>query len=75
MPENPHYYMLRKECDDNEFVRFVRLIRKYGHQQIYKGWVYTVLDVGDWFYWTMGSPIDETILINRKELRLTEGDE
>ena len=75
MPENPHYYMLRKECGDVEFVRFAELIRKYGHCQIYQGMAYTVLDVDGWLYWTMGAPIEETILINRKELHLYEGGE
>ena len=57
MPENPHFYMLRKECVDEEFVRFVSIIREYGYQQIYKGRAYTVLNAGEWFYWTMGAPI------------------
>jgi hypothetical protein len=70
MPYNPHYYMLRKEADDAEFVRFVELIRNYGYRQMYEGYWYTQLNVYDWFYWTMGAPIDGTILINRKERRL-----
>ena len=75
MPKNPHCYMLRKGCDDSEFVRFVELIRQYGHCLIYNGTEYTVLDVGEWFYWTMGAPIEETILINRKEIRLRKEDD
>ena len=70
MPENPHYYMLRKECDDGEFVRFAELIRQYGYRDQYEGYWYTVLNVYDWYYWTMGAPIEETILINRKERKL-----
>jgi hypothetical protein len=72
MPENPHYYMLRKECEnDVDFVRFVETIREHGHGYKFKGREYTRLIVGDWYYWTMGSPIEETILINRCELRLS----
>ncbi len=70
MPENPHYYMLRKESDESEFVRFVKLIRKYGYKNLYEGCWYAVLNVYEWYYWTMGAPIEETILINRKERRL-----
>jgi hypothetical protein len=68
MPENPHFYMLREETDDTEFVRFVEIIRKLGYREDYEGYPYTVLDVGGWRYWTMGAPIDETILINRKRI-------
>jgi GTPase Era involved in 16S rRNA processing len=69
MPENPHYYMLRRETDDGEFVRFVEIIRKFGYRQNYEGHPYTVLDVDEWFYWTMGAAIEKTILINRKMLK------
>jgi hypothetical protein len=72
MPENPHYYMLRKECEDGDFVRFVKIIRRYGYQYIFAGKPYTQLNVYDWFYWTMGAPVEETILINRKERRLAD---
>jgi hypothetical protein len=66
IPESPHFYMLRKECNDADFQRFILLIRQYGVPEIYKGDSYTVLNVGDWTYWTMGAPLPETILINRK---------
>jgi hypothetical protein len=68
MPQNPHYYMLRKECpQDDDFVRFVEIIRQYGYRYQYGGYWYIKLDVDEWFYWTMGAPLEETILINRKE--------
>jgi hypothetical protein len=66
MPDNPHWYTLRKEADDSEFVRFVELIRAHGREEPYEGQPYTVLDVDEWFYWTMGAPVDETILVNRE---------
>jgi len=75
MPQNPHYYMLRKESNDDEFVRFVKLIREYGYRSKYgKSW-YILLNVNNCFYWTMGCPLHNcnrtgTILINRKERKL-----
>jgi hypothetical protein len=76
MPQNPHYYMLRKEyASDAEFVRFVEIIRRYGYRYQYGGYWYIQLDVDEWFYWTMGAPLEETILINRKDLKLKGGSE
>ena len=74
-PQNPHYYSLRRECDDEEFVRFVLLIRKYGFRMKYGRSWYICLRINNWFYWTMGCPIHNcaktgTILINRKECYL-----
>jgi len=38
MPQNPHYYMLRKEStSDAEFVRFLEIIRQYGYRYKYEG--------------------------------------
>ena len=75
MPYNPHYYMLRRESIDEEFVRFAELIRKYGYRYKYGRTWYIQLNVGSWYYWTMGCPLHNcpktgTILINRKERRL-----
>lgn len=66
-PNNPHYYMLRKESDDQEFIKFVKLIRRFGEKTLYRGEPYILLDIDDWSYWTMGAPIEDTILINRKK--------
>lgn len=65
---NPHHYMLRKECDDAEFVRFVKLIRAHGVERRFGASTYVELDVDDHYYWTMGAPVRETILVNRKPL-------
>lgn len=68
MPQNPHWYTLRKEATDAEFVRFVELIREHGEPRQFWRRTYIELDVDDHYYWTMGSPIAETILVNRKPL-------
>ena len=70
MPKNPHQYTLRRDWDDSEFVETVELLRKYGYQKWYWGKEYTCFDVNDFYYWTMGEPIDKdgkpwTYIINR----------
>lgn len=67
MPENPHEYTLRKLWrSDPDFVRAVEFIRAHGYRNRFEGRSYTQLDVGEHTYWTMGAPVEETILINRK---------
>jgi hypothetical protein len=69
MPDNPHWYTLRKNWQrDADFAWTVETIRRYGYEEIYEGRPYTVLDIDDMKYWTMGAPVEETILINRKVL-------
>lgn len=66
MPKNPHWYTLRKHWPDPLFRRVVEIMRAHGYTEVYRGWPYTMLDVNGFKYWTMGAPIDDTILINRK---------
>ncbi len=69
MPQNPHEYTLRKQWgDDALFDAVVTHIREHGYETVYQGRKYIQLDVGEFFYWTMGSPLKDTILINRKRL-------
>ena len=69
MPDNPHWYTLRKLWErDEDFAWTVETIRRYGYEEIYEGRPYTVLNLDDMKYWTMGAPVAETILINRKYL-------
>jgi|SRR5687768_10588882 hypothetical protein len=69
MPDNPHWYTLRRRWErDEDFAWTVETIRRYGYEEIYEGLPYTVLDIEDMKCWTMGAPIAETILINRKYL-------
>ena len=70
MPHNPHEYTLRKLwTSDADFVHTVEYIRAYGYRASYQGRPYVQLNVNDRFYWTMGAPIKDTILINRKVLQ------
>lgn len=66
MAHIPHEYTLReKHDDDQQFVDAVQFIRDHGYQQNFYSKTFTYFDVGDKQYWTMGSPLDQTILINR----------
>jgi hypothetical protein len=67
MADNPHCYTLRKHWGkDMDFDWAVQYIRDNGYKHEYCGRAYTQLDLNSHFYWTMGAPISETILINRK---------
>lgn len=69
MPENPHWYTLRKRwADDALFAWAVEVSRRFGYEELFGGKVYRVLNAGGFKYWTMGSPLEETILMNRKPL-------
>lgn len=70
MPKNPHWYTLRKDWDDEDFVRAVEIIRKDGYNRRWYRKNYTSYNVNDHYYWTMGEPINKdgkpwTILINK----------
>jgi len=66
MPDHLHWYTLRKEWEnDEESVYVVNAIRQYGYTESFYNKDYTRLDIEDMKYWTMGAPIEETILINR----------
>jgi hypothetical protein len=65
MPDWPHEYIVRSKVDESLFIIIAEHIRKFGYQ----GWFYqkqlTYFDEDGFMYWTMGNPIDETIVINR----------
>ena len=69
MPESPHFYTLKREWDNlKEFEKAVLYIRENGQKEFWQdGQYYTYLYVNGWKYWTMGSPVAETSLINRAE--------
>lgn len=75
MPENPHWYTLRKEWDDDAaFCEAVQYIRDNGYTEIFKKSKYIMLNLNGFKYWTMGAPINKrdgspcTILINRAKI-------
>lgn len=79
MPEWPHEYIVRENVDDDLFVQTVEHIRKYGYVGNFYEKLLTYFEEDGLIYWTMGSPIDQTIIINRTkkensyEVRLANG--
>jgi hypothetical protein len=65
MPQNPHWYTLRKNCPDSVFCDAVTFIREQGKRVYLKGRTYIQYVIDDYTYWTMGNPMEQTILINR----------
>lgn len=68
MPQSPHWYTLRRTNDEQAFEHAVLDIRAYGYTRRYQGYDYTSYDIDGYYYWTMGAPLGETILINRARL-------
>ena len=69
MPQIPHWYTLRRKAQSSEqFSEFVQEIRFRGIVRQFGSKSFTYLDIDGWTYWTMGAPVDETILINRARL-------
>ncbi len=68
MPKNPHFYTLRTTWNDQDFIDVVKYIRKYGEKQRYYKKIYIYYYLDGYKYWTMGDPINETILINKAKV-------
>lgn len=79
MPEWPHEYIVKDKVDQNLFVELVTHIREFGYLGLYYQTKLTYFEEDGLVYWTMGAPIEETIIINRckkestYELRLKNG--
>ena len=65
MPDWPHEYLVRQRVDEALFVRMVEHIRANGYEGRFYHKKLTYYQEAGLLYWTMGSPIDETIIINR----------
>lgn len=67
MAETPHEYTLKKASPGREaqFEAVVMFIRTTGYKQKFGKTIYLYADLDGRQYWTMGAPLDQTILINR----------
>ncbi len=69
MPENPHEYTLRSNANHEAlFERVVMHIREHGYRKTFNRRAYMYFDIDGWQYWTMGSSLPATILVNRAKL-------
>jgi len=65
MPLWPHEYIVRERVDEECFVRLVQHIRANGYQGNFYQMKITYYENDGLVYWTMGAPLDETIIVNR----------
>lgn len=65
MPKWPHEYIVREEVDENLFIDLVTHIRAYGYSGKFYKMEMLYMEEGGFVYWTMGTPLEETTIINR----------
>ena len=66
---NPHQYCLRNNWQgDVSFDNVAQIVRDYGYVEWFWGKPYMILNLGEFKYWTMGFPLEVTILINRTKI-------
>ena len=79
MPKWPHEYIVRERVDEALFEKLVKHIRANGYEGKFYSKSITYYDEDGLVYWTMGAPLEETIIVNRckqentYENRLKEG--
>lgn len=65
MPTWPHEYLVRDRVDKELFERMVMHIRSNGYEGRFYQMKITYYEEDGLVYWTMGEPLEETIIINR----------
>lgn len=71
MPGIPHAYVVKtylKYEDQFEFEWFVIASRQWGKPTQWGKKTYIYWTIDEYNYWTMGSPLDKTIIINRAKI-------
>ena len=68
MAKHPHEYIIKNVKNKELFEKFAIFIRKAGHKKLFFRKEYSYFDFGGYSYWTMGEPINETIVLNRKKI-------
>jgi hypothetical protein len=63
MPKWPHEYLVRERVgDEGLFVRLIEHIRSHGYEGTFYSRKITYHDEDGLTYWTMGAPVEETLL-------------
>lgn len=65
MPKWPHEYIVRGRVEETLFVRLVKYIRSHGYLGRFYAKSITYYEDRGLVYWTMGAPVEETVIINR----------
>ena len=70
MPWCPNEYILRGKCPltEEDFLYFVDMQRNYGKVERWGKYITPYLYIDDYKYWTMGAPVEETIVMNRAKV-------
>lgn len=61
----PHEYIVRGGVDERLFLALVHHIRAHGYDAFFYRKRLRYFEEDGWVYWTMGAPIDETVIVNR----------
>lgn len=61
----PHHYIVRDRVDEGLFVQLVQHIRDHGYEASFYSRRITYFDEDGMVYWTMGSPLEDTKVVNR----------
>ena len=70
MPWAPHEYIVRGKCplSEEEFLYFIDMQRRFGIKEHWGRYYNPYIHVDDYKYWTMGAPVEETIVMNRAKI-------
>ena len=69
MSDIPHAYIVRKNVNDEEnWKKAVMFIRENGYDKKFYSKTFRYYDLDGYCYWTMGDPLDVTIILNRAKL-------
>lgn len=71
----PHEYIVKDKLNKNdmsEFLEIVIFIRHFGFPAIFWGQEHIYYYYEGYYYWTMGNPVEETIILNRCNYKLYE---
>ena len=72
LSHNPHHYTLRDKWTDGSFDEIVEAVRHYSVDERFGKTIYQICYLGNFKYWSMGAPIEETILINKKQINFAK---
>ena len=70
-PDAPHQYVVRTSLPEKQAAQFLAIakhIRLEGVREWFGNSWYIYYYHNGWKYWTMGAPLDETIILNRAKV-------